>query len=340
MKRYPFVLLLPVIVTALVAAPSGVAAQGNPDARRETRATARGNPVAEQLASLTREALEAVPDPSERRIAVLEFVISDEKLAKQGVGEALAVMLESHLDSLGVQLVERRHLSDIIEEMELAVSGLLDTDTAIRVGELAGADVIFTGSLSELGAMVNLNLRAVEAESGEVLFSSFTTLDRDLVLTEAEKYVVIVGGERSPFLAGIGSAVIPGLGQVYTDRPLKGAVIFGLATVGLVSAISAHAQAGDHHDEHEAMRQLYLSTVDPGEIARSRGEMQDAGESYRKATGSRDTLLLVTGILYGYGIYDAIRGAARHNRGLRDRFAFGFSTDRTSVRIQFTLGIR
>jgi len=180
----------------------------------------------------------------------------------------------------------------------------------------------------------------VEAQSGEVLFSSFATLDRDLVLAEAEKYVIVMGGRLSPILAGIGSALIPGLGQVYAERPYKGAFVFGLATAGLISALSADKKAGDHRDEHEASRHLYLSAVDPVDIVRFRDDMRASSESYQKATGSRDTLLLLTGIVYSYGIFDAVRSAGRHNRGMKEQYALSLSTSRSSVRVELTLRIR
>jgi TM2 domain-containing membrane protein YozV len=303
-------------------------------------AVAQENPVAEKISGLSSEAFRNLPAGAIPRIAVLEFAVSDERLAKQGVGEAMAVMMESHLDSLGAVLIERRQLEGVIQEMELAVSGLIDTDTAVRVGELSGASVIFMGSLSELGSMLNVNLRAVDTNSGEILYTSFATLDRELVIEEAQKYVVLVGGERSPIMAALGSAVLPGLGQVYTGRSIRGVAIFGLATAGLLTALSASSKADEFRDSYEQKRQLYLSAVDAGEIDRIRKEMVDENESYKKASGFGKTALFLTGIVYGYGIIDAITGAKKYNQRMQEMYAFGLSTNRESVRVQLTLRIR
>ncbi len=68
----------------------------------------------------------------------------------------------------GITVVERDRIEQILEEQELSLSGLVDTTTAVRIGNIAAAQYIVTGSLIETTESVIIFARVVNVESGVV----------------------------------------------------------------------------------------------------------------------------------------------------------------------------
>lgn len=80
----------------------------------------------------------------------------------------LTEMLQAALaDTKAFQVVERGMLSKILEEQKLSMSGLTEGD-ASRVGALAGAQKIITGSISQMGKRYILILKGIDTRTGIV----------------------------------------------------------------------------------------------------------------------------------------------------------------------------
>ncbi|MBI9104060.1 MAG: VWA domain-containing protein [Spirochaetales bacterium] len=68
-----------------------------------------------------------------------------------------------------VRLVERETLDDIIAEQKLSMTGLMDTDAAIEVGELLSAQYIITGTIIPAGPRTIVFGRIIHVETGEIV---------------------------------------------------------------------------------------------------------------------------------------------------------------------------
>ena len=79
-----------------------------------------------------------------------------------------------------IQVIEREQIEAIIEEQALGVSGIISTESAVRLGEVAGADHIFTYSLDNNEASEKtynsgslwgkVSARIYNTESGEIVY--------------------------------------------------------------------------------------------------------------------------------------------------------------------------
>lgn len=63
-------------------------------------------------------------------------------------------------------VVERSKLKSVLDELQLAQTGLTDPAGVKQVGKLLGADIILTGTLAPTGDEWNVNLRVVNTETG------------------------------------------------------------------------------------------------------------------------------------------------------------------------------
>jgi curli biogenesis system outer membrane secretion channel CsgG len=84
-----------------------------------------------------------------------------------------------------VTVVERTELQAILDELELGHSGMVDPDTAARVGKLLGAEWMAMGTYFELGGTLYVQSRIVRVETGEILHA-FSVNDQATAFMELE----------------------------------------------------------------------------------------------------------------------------------------------------------
>ncbi len=69
-------------------------------------------------------------------------------------------------------VVERSQLQALLDELELGHSGVVDADTAARLGKLLGAEWLVLGSYFELMGTLRVDSRLVKVETGEIAFAA------------------------------------------------------------------------------------------------------------------------------------------------------------------------
>ena len=131
-----------------------------------------------------------------KTLAVLEFENKAKgSFGSQEIGEGMAEMLTTELfNSNRFILVERDALKEILKEQELGQTGLIRTETAARVGGLAGAQLLIKGVVSEFeykqagrgfgfgieqirlgmkssNAHVGIDVRVIDATTGQIIAS-------------------------------------------------------------------------------------------------------------------------------------------------------------------------
>ncbi len=123
-------------------------------------------------------------DKSVKRLTVTVFQTSQEKYRqKPEIGEYLADKLADRLvKSKTLKIYERSKLQDIMKEHQLLMSGVINEDEVVRLGELAPIDAILFASYLKLKDVVEINIRLVDVTSGEIewTFSQSVPLDESL----------------------------------------------------------------------------------------------------------------------------------------------------------------
>ena len=85
--------------------------------------------------------------------------------------------LESAIVSNGkLIVVDRTNLDKIREEQGYQLSGEVSDESATRIGQLLGAGAIVTGSLTDLGDVYSLTLKAINIETATVAVSYLADL--------------------------------------------------------------------------------------------------------------------------------------------------------------------
>lgn len=103
-------------------------------------------------------------------VAVTPFANRSNTTEFEALAVGLADMLMTDLSvSKELRLVERQRLDDVIAELKLNRTKLVDPKTAQKMGKIIGAELMVTGALSSLSPLLRMDARLVNVESGEVM---------------------------------------------------------------------------------------------------------------------------------------------------------------------------
>jgi len=104
-------------------------------------------------------------------VAVLDFESSQPRVEK--MGSQVSLLLTSNL-SLNdrIILVERQELSKILEEQQIGISGLINPDTAAKIGNLTGAKILITGRVFEIKNKTYITAKIIGTETSRVYVES------------------------------------------------------------------------------------------------------------------------------------------------------------------------
>jgi TolB-like protein len=97
-----------------------------------------------------------------KRVAVVDFTDLEGNVTELGryLAEELSVDLVG--DAKSFEVIDRTHLKAILEEHRLTATGLIDPQTARKLGEIVGADALVTGTITPFSDTVHLSIKAID----------------------------------------------------------------------------------------------------------------------------------------------------------------------------------
>lgn len=138
----------------------------------------------DQIDAIANRLTERLQGEAGKTIAVVDF--TDVRGNKTELGRFLAEELSVALLSTGsnFRMVDRAHLSRIMEESRLGDSGVVDPSTAKELGRIAGVDLLVTGTLTALGDSVRLAVKVLDTETANILAGERETLPDSTAIRE------------------------------------------------------------------------------------------------------------------------------------------------------------
>lgn len=132
---------------------------------------------AEPLDRLAKELVERSSAGRTLKVAVLEFPYLDGALNPGSliVQEQLTTILAGHGR---LEVLERRLIDKLIDELRLQTTGLVDPKAATRVGSFLGVDAIVSGSLHDVQDQTEVHARLIDCRTGKVLGAASARLKR------------------------------------------------------------------------------------------------------------------------------------------------------------------
>jgi TolB-like protein len=109
-------------------------------------------------------------DSSTITLAVLNFKNNSGQFALDALEKSVPEMLKTELSRSASRLlvVEREKLETILQEQALGQTGVLDEQTAQRVGQLVGAQFLVRGEISAVESKLRIDCHILKVETGQV----------------------------------------------------------------------------------------------------------------------------------------------------------------------------
>ncbi|MBI5211301.1 MAG: hypothetical protein HY927_15110 [Elusimicrobia bacterium] len=103
-------------------------------------------------------------------VAVLPFHGPGAAADPDRTGALLADLISAQLAARpGLKVVERQRIGAVFDELRLSEGAMVDQETAVRIGNLLGANTLVLGSFARMGERGVLTMRLVKVETGEIV---------------------------------------------------------------------------------------------------------------------------------------------------------------------------
>ena len=104
------------------------------------------------------------------KIAVVDFQIQGKGFETEDMGKIVAEWLITAFVKEGrFDVIERRLIEKVLKEQSFSVSGVVDSQSASRLGKVLGAKIVISGSVIRLSRFTEVNARLINVESGSIL---------------------------------------------------------------------------------------------------------------------------------------------------------------------------
>jgi len=125
--------------------------------------------MADQIGNLASEMATVIGESGKKAIAVADFTDLDGQTTKLGrfLAEEFSVALAA--SGQGFQVIDRLHLKSLIREHELSESGIIDTTTAQKLGNIAGVEALITGTLTPFGDTIRVTAKILDTETARII---------------------------------------------------------------------------------------------------------------------------------------------------------------------------
>lgn len=134
-------------------------------------------------------------------VAVLPFSYSTKDKAFEDMGSEVQQLLTAYLTAApSVMLVERAEVDKALSEVELGKSGMVDPESAAKVGQLTGAQILVTGRIFPVKNDIILVAKIIGIETGRVYGTTVTMAANDKITAAAQELSEKVGntiGEKA-----------------------------------------------------------------------------------------------------------------------------------------------
>jgi len=125
-----------------------------------------------------------IANAGKKTVAVVDFTDLQGNVTELGrfLAEEFSVALAG--SGKGFEVVDRTHLKSIITEHKLSATGLIDPQTARKLGKIAGVDALITGTITPFGYSIRLAVKVLDTETAKMISASSGNIARTKAIEE------------------------------------------------------------------------------------------------------------------------------------------------------------
>jgi TolB-like protein len=121
---------------------------------------------------------------SKKTVAVVDFNDLQGNVTELGRYLAEQVSVALAMTDKGIEVIDRTHLKVLLQENKLSSSGIIDPATARKLGQIAGVEVLVTGTLTPFGDSVQLAVKALDATTAHIVGAATTDIAKTKAIEE------------------------------------------------------------------------------------------------------------------------------------------------------------
>lgn len=127
---------------------------------------------------------ERIAEVGKKRIAVVDFTDLQGNVTELGrfLAEEFSVAFAGA--GKGLAIIDRGHLRAILAEHRLALTGIVDPETARKIGKIAGVQAIVTGSVTPFGDSIRVSFKILDSETAMIIAASSGNIARTAAISE------------------------------------------------------------------------------------------------------------------------------------------------------------
>ena len=146
-----------------------------------------------EIRNISSTLTENIAKAGKKMIAVVDFTDLQGNVTELGrfLAEEFSVAFAGV--SKGFEVVDRTHLKTILAEHKLSTTGIIDPQTARRLGQIVGVDALITGTITPFGDSVRLSVKILDTTTARVIGAS----SGDIAKTKAIEELLARGIEVS-----------------------------------------------------------------------------------------------------------------------------------------------
>jgi len=138
----------------------------------------------QQLRVLADTLDQKIATSGKKNVAVVDFTDLPGNTTELGRFLAEELSVDLAMVAKGYRVIDRTHLKAILQENKLASTGVIDTLTARKLGQIAGVDSLITGTVTPFGDSVRLTVKVLDTETAEMLVASSTDIPKTKAVEE------------------------------------------------------------------------------------------------------------------------------------------------------------
>ncbi len=182
-----------------------------------------------------------------KSIAVPDLRENGPESQKYALGKTSAVELIRLMKDARFNVIERDRLLEILKEIELGQTGVIDEAKAVEIGRMANVQSFLFGSVSDAGAYFIINIRVVNTETAEIIASESVQIAHASMVALSSESVVLKSRADAFY-----RSLLPGWGQVYNEQPVKAGIFIGAEAAAIAATLTLHFLSEEKADDYDA----------------------------------------------------------------------------------------
>jgi TolB-like protein len=131
---------------------------------------------------LVQDLIQAAPEREQLRVAVADF--PDLQGITNDLGRYIASRITTRLvQSKKFSVTERQRLAQVLAELKISMSDLVDPEQAKKLKRMVGVDALVVGTIADLGKQVDVDARLIEIEANLMIWGASVAIDKDPTLS-------------------------------------------------------------------------------------------------------------------------------------------------------------